>query len=660
MFRSWMHRLFFRKRVHPPRKRPVPLAVESLEERQTPAVVPLSQTFLSQAYSDLLNRPIDATGLAAWSTYLATNSRVSAVMQIETSQEFRGLEVDQLYASLLHRAAEPGGRQFWIDFLAQGQPAQVAADMAGSSEYFALAGSTNTGFINALYRDALGRQPDPQGWVAIQRALAAGIDRTTIAEGVFTSPEYLNNLVAGYYSQYLHRSPDPGGQAVWVGLLEHGTSQAAAIAGFVGSVEYYAALAQSITGPAALQVSDLTYLGSQFLPTTINDGGNAYGALAERVHPDGSKTYFILGHGGGVGGQNIWEIASNGFGLDPTTAPRASLVQNWGMTLYGNCRVTSDPAHTDSEGLYWDAPTSRLYIMFALSYDVAGGPQPVLMYAQFDPVTGAYVGSFGPWKVDAGQQMARNYMTAIPEWFQPLVNGRRLAIGAGLESGSAGGSWGPCLLAIDEPGPTTPTSTVLTTMPLVEYPELLNGSTYYRARRDPNYQEVNATTGLPDWTPNPLQFPVPLNGVGYWCGTDQIRSCAWIDNGVVSGPVFGGMLGEQYVWYGEPVLPTGITAASGNAKGQNASQYTSYCTIYNPADLKKVTLGVSPAYGIDPSASFNVQTNFGAPVNALQVPTGMVFDADTSTLLMIFNAVDKNAGAATPGCVLEAYHVRSA
>jgi hypothetical protein len=640
----------------PPRNWSGPLTVELLEDRRTPAAVPLNQTFLNQAYGDLLNRAIDPSGLSSWSAYLTTHDRATTVMGIETSQEFRAVEVDQLYATLLHRAADPGGRQFWIDFLAGRSMTQAAANVVGSAEYFAQAGSSNDGFIYALYRDALGRLPDPQGLATMEQALAAQVDRSVLAKAVFASPEFLNRLVAGFYSQYLHRYADASGQSFWVGLLEQGTPQEVVIAGFVGSVEYYARLAQSTTGPAPLQVTDLTYLGSQFLPTNLDDGGNAYGALAERVHPDGSKTYFVLGHGG----QDIWEIASNGFGLDLSTAPRADLVKNWGLTLYGNRRVTSDPLHTESEGLYWDRATSRLYIMFGMSYDVAGGPQPVLMYAQFDPVSGNYVRSYGPWKVDAGQQQARNYMTAIPEWFQPLVNGRRLAIGAGLESGSAGGSWGPCLLAIDEPGPATPTTTVLTTVPLVGYPGLLNGSTYYRARRNPNYEEVNGTTGQPDWTVNPLQFPQPLNGVGYWSGTDEIRSCAWIDNGVVSGPVFGGMLGEQFVWYGQSTLLNGVTSASGNAKGQHASQYSSYCAIYNPTDLKTVALGVSPSYAIDPSATFNVQANFGAPVNARQCPTGMLFDADTSTLLMIFNGVDKNAGASTPGCVIEAYHVRSA
>src|SRR5581483_4364529 len=202
MSRSWMPRLFCHRDLPSSRN---PLAVEPLEDRLIPAVVPLSQAFLTQAYSDLLNRPIDPTGLAAWTAYLTTHDRVSAALQIETSQELRALEVDQLYASLLHRAPESAGQQFWMDFLTHGQPLQVAASIVGSSEYFTQAGSTTSGFINALYQDALGRLPDPQGSATIQHALDAGIDRGTIAKGVFTSTEYLNNLVAGYYPQYLHR-----------------------------------------------------------------------------------------------------------------------------------------------------------------------------------------------------------------------------------------------------------------------------------------------------------------------------------------------------------------------------------------------------------------------------------------------------------------------
>src|SRR5581483_3442498 len=102
-----------------------------------------------------------------------------------------------------------------------------------------------------------------------------------------------------------------------------------------------------------------------------------------------------------------------------------------------------------------------------------------------------------PWKVDVGQAQARNYMTAIPAWFQGAVGGRTLAVGAGIESGSAGASFGPCLRAVDTPSESTPTSTVLTTVPLAFYPNQLNGSFNGRYRRDTGCTPVSAQTGLP-------------------------------------------------------------------------------------------------------------------------------------------------------------------
>src|SRR5262249_15833819 len=152
-------------------------------------------------------------------------------------------------------------------------------------------------FLTALYGDVLGRKPDSFGMGTFRQALRNGASNDSIARVVFTSPEYFIRLVDSYYEQYLHRPADPLAQSLWTGMLQKGGSPEDVIAGIVGSAEYYSRLAPSSSGPAPLQVSDLTYIGSQFLPTNFTDGGGAYGALAERVRPDGSKTYFVLGHG---------------------------------------------------------------------------------------------------------------------------------------------------------------------------------------------------------------------------------------------------------------------------------------------------------------------------------------------------------------------------
>lgn len=50
---------------------------------------------------------------------------------------------------------------------------------------------------------------------------------------------YHERLVRGWYQLYLHRAPDPGGLAQWVGELRRGTDPEAVQATLLGSDEYY-------------------------------------------------------------------------------------------------------------------------------------------------------------------------------------------------------------------------------------------------------------------------------------------------------------------------------------------------------------------------------------------------------------------------------------
>src|SRR5262249_46273798 len=124
------------------------LTVESLESRWVPAGLPTHEGFVSQAYLDLLHRPVDPTGLAAWTGALdqgATRKQVAS--GIDNSQEFRTDFVQSTYISLLQRSAEPGGLAAWLGGINAGATLeQTEAGIAGSLEYFQNHGSTNQGF----------------------------------------------------------------------------------------------------------------------------------------------------------------------------------------------------------------------------------------------------------------------------------------------------------------------------------------------------------------------------------------------------------------------------------------------------------------------------------------------------------------------------------
>jgi hypothetical protein len=227
----------------PPARRPsARLEVEGLETRLVPVCsLPVNQCFLTQAYPDVLNRPVDPSGLSGWSQALVQGfTRPQVALALTTSAEFRTLAVQGAYNVFLHRAPDPNGLSSFVAFLAVGGSIeQMDAIIIGSLEY-SLQGTNSSahGFLNALYMDVLGRPVDTAADAAFTQQLASGVSRSTVALTVLTSLERASNLVQSYYRQFLHRAADSAGLNLWVAALINGARQEQVIALFVGSDEY--------------------------------------------------------------------------------------------------------------------------------------------------------------------------------------------------------------------------------------------------------------------------------------------------------------------------------------------------------------------------------------------------------------------------------------
>jgi autotransporter-associated beta strand protein len=212
--------------------------------------------FVAQVYLDLLNRTVDAPGLAYWSGLLDANvlSRSQFVLQLESSTEYRSDVVDALYVKYLGRHADPGGLSFFVGQMAHGMTDEgVASVLIGSPEFFALSGSTSSNvkpFLTLLYEDALYRQPDQAGLNAFTQALSFNVSRQQVASIVLGSFEYKQDLVGGgpfgvptvapgYYNRFLHRNADAAGRDYWAGLMTQGMTDEQVIASIVGSQEYF-------------------------------------------------------------------------------------------------------------------------------------------------------------------------------------------------------------------------------------------------------------------------------------------------------------------------------------------------------------------------------------------------------------------------------------
>jgi hypothetical protein len=213
-----------------------------------------NQNWVCEVYRDLLHRQVDSAGLAAWSGLLDHGaSRAEVIREIQEcpDNEYRTVQVQSLYNQYLRRAADPTGLANSVAFLQMGGTIeQLAAAIASSPEYFQnRGGGTNSGFLAALYQDALGRPIDSAASATWGSALAAGASRRQVALGIFTSIEYRQKIVDSYYVSFLDRSVFPDGGSS-INALFYGARDEAVVASILASSEYYANATPR--GPAVL------------------------------------------------------------------------------------------------------------------------------------------------------------------------------------------------------------------------------------------------------------------------------------------------------------------------------------------------------------------------------------------------------------------------
>jgi hypothetical protein len=207
-----------------------------------------NQRWLGEVYRDLLGRAIDPVGLANATNALNMGvSRFQIVSAIESSLEYRMKFINHLYFTLLGRVADPIGMQVSLDILGGrsflgGQPTieQLKAMIISSDEYFAKHGSTNSNFLEGLFRDVIGRDIDNSALVALTAQLAQGASRDTVALEVLNSAQAAGLLVQRGYLTYLNRNPDAANFGGWVNLLQTGLRDEDLLAFIVASDEFFA------------------------------------------------------------------------------------------------------------------------------------------------------------------------------------------------------------------------------------------------------------------------------------------------------------------------------------------------------------------------------------------------------------------------------------
>jgi hypothetical protein len=203
---------------------------------------PQLRNWITGVYQDVLGRPIDQGGLGVWLNALHHGlPRLYITDQIVGSQEYQVHEINQVYQKLLGRPADPQGLADAQQTLNGGGTLdQVKAVLLGSAEYYFGHGrGTDFGFLDALYRDVLGRPIDAGGVAFWGQQLAAGTDRATLALQMLQTLDADKAEVQTFYLATLRRSADPAGQSFWAGQLQVGVADPLVLAGLAATREYY-------------------------------------------------------------------------------------------------------------------------------------------------------------------------------------------------------------------------------------------------------------------------------------------------------------------------------------------------------------------------------------------------------------------------------------
>ena len=172
-----------------------------------------------------------------------------------TDQELSEHQVARLYVAALGRNADSAGLVQQYAALRSGKSlAQVAAGFTSSAEYANRYGNlSNTGFVNALYQNVLGRAGDAAGVQNFVAVLDAGNSRSALLAGFADSDEARGDLngnpnvtyaataeaqVARLYDAAFGRGADPAGFDLFTTAVINGTSLQQAALSFLASPEF--------------------------------------------------------------------------------------------------------------------------------------------------------------------------------------------------------------------------------------------------------------------------------------------------------------------------------------------------------------------------------------------------------------------------------------
>lgn len=202
---------------------------------------PQDARYVCRVYLDLLGRAADPGGKAFWLRKLAAGDpRAEIIRKFQTTPEYARRVVDDVYRTFLQRLPDAGGQAYWAGKVQRGtNPDELRTQVLGSSEYWTKAGASPQSFAAALYQQVTRTPASSAQIAAVVGAIGSGRTRTSLAASVLASTAGDTATVQGTYERYLRRTPPASEVSYWVGRLQAGVTELRLIEAVVASNEYY-------------------------------------------------------------------------------------------------------------------------------------------------------------------------------------------------------------------------------------------------------------------------------------------------------------------------------------------------------------------------------------------------------------------------------------
>ena len=187
--------------------------------------------------------PVPTNAVDVASDALGQNPSVKAARLAGANAAVNGLKGRQaaaadLFKQAFNRNIDPSGRTYWSNKLVTITRPEMLSRLTGSSEFYRRAGGTIPQFVDAVYQSVLGRAADPSGRQYWINRLNAGRSVEGVARSLVASSEYRRTTVNTTFDRVLDRAPSVGERDYWTNRIAT-TRVEVLIATLAASAEFY-------------------------------------------------------------------------------------------------------------------------------------------------------------------------------------------------------------------------------------------------------------------------------------------------------------------------------------------------------------------------------------------------------------------------------------